>query len=413
MKNNKKYGLTLILLLLGFQGLMATSPLQPWDHTFNPALMSTGKRKYLEIGTQFNLAFANSYFALKDVFGGPEFLIDLNDIAEEIGDKDLSVAAKVDFETHFLITILGLSIGGYTNLDTIATVGIPGGLFEIMADGIAADTTYADAGEVFARSYVNLGLYAGYRWRDWQFSVKGGAYLPVAFSDGDSSFDYSFILNSNGTYSADAGVAGTAYLPFDIDDFQASGLINSLGYNLDLGAVKTRDGEPIYGFQVTGIPLYAARMPVKATFSTGFTASVTDIANYSSDNEPWEYELEDVEAEMEESDFKVYMPLSIGGFYKLKGFPRFIDWIAHGALYWDNDTLLGAAGLTAQGAISPLSALSISLGYDRVMWEAKAGLRFNIRILEMGLDVGMTSTRFIKMFSTNGLYANFYMAFGF
>jgi hypothetical protein len=410
MKTINKILLSLVLFIL-LSGALFANPIQPWDHEFNPSLLSTGKRKVLEVGFSANMAVSNSYFGLTDIFQ-KELLIDLNAMATDLKDSDLIIAMKTEVEAHTFLSLFNVTVGGYSTIDGIVSTSVPGSFFEVVADGLLLDDSITGTGEIYGRVYTSMGIYGGYRWNDWQFGTKVGAFLPIAYSDKTASYDYSALLNSNGNISASAGVTIPVYMPFDPQNPDAAAIMSGMGYSLDLGAIKLKDGEPHYGFQLTGLTLSPAVMSHKANVSAGASVSATDLASFQEDSEPWTLTTEEPDAEISSDSLRVNMPLSAGGFYRLTGYPSFIDWIGQGEMIWDNDILLFAGGVTAQGAIFPLNMLSLSLGYDRVMWETTAGLRMNLRVIELGMDVGLANTRFVKMFTTNGIYANFYLAMG-
>jgi hypothetical protein len=65
-----------------------------------------------------------------------------------------------------------------------------------------------------------------------------------------------------------------------------------------------------------------------------------------------------------------------------------------------------------EGDVFPLNLFYFGLGYDRVNWHADAGLRVNIRVLELGLNVGVASPRFAPMWGGAGLNADLFFAIG-
>jgi hypothetical protein len=416
MKNMNKKSILLLLIMTVSFGLGA-SPLQTWDHDFNPALLSTGNRKSVELGMSFNAALANSYFTLEELFPADGVLVlDFDDIADDLNGKDLELAFSIEMEEHFVMTAKKVSVGQYATVNGAVSVAIPGNLFEVIADGIETGETYSDESEIYAKVFATTGIYGGYRWKDWQFSAKFGAFTPLIYSDSDASFYYSAENEEDGTFSASAGADIPLYSLFNLEDgdFDAASIPEYLGYNLDLGAIKMKDDKPFYGFSLTGLTLSPAVMPYTTTFSTSTSVTSTDsLVNYDENDEPWTTETEDMEYETTEETYRVSLPLVLGGFYRLSGYPSFIDWIGTGEITLDDGDVYLGGGITAEGAIFPLNALNLTLEYDKFFWETSMGLRFNVRFIEMGLDVGLSNTRFVNLFSPSGVNVGYYMALGF
>ncbi|MDA3849840.1 MAG: hypothetical protein PF447_01060 [Spirochaetaceae bacterium] len=408
----------LILILLCSSMVMAAFPLQTYDNESNPALLSTGSRKFVDMGFSVDAGLSNSYFSL-DTLLSPELTLDINAIHADLGDQDLKLALKVGMDFFTVISAADVSAGGYANVSGIASTGIPNSVFDVLANGISSGDNIEGTGSVYGRIFGKVGLYGGYRWEDWQFGAKMGAFLPLAVSDADGSYSYSLDTNTNGDINASANLNMPFYSMFDIDNMNGSwiaSLSQNVGYHFDLGAIKMKEDKAMYGFSITGITLSPALMDYKTTVTASASAVITNpLTNFDAENEEDLITQTTTEPETTttKGSYEVYMPLSIGGFYRLEGYPAFIDWIGHGKLIYDNEELLLGGGIAAQGASFPFNWLSMGLEYDRVMWQSTLGVRFDVRVIEFGVDVGLANTRFVKIFSDNGLYANVFMSMGY
>jgi len=415
MMTSRYKGAALLFLLFATFALNA-NPLQPWDHEFNPALMSTGPRKYFETGLSAKMAVSNSYFTLEQLFPADGvLLLDFNQMLTTLEDRDLKVAANLEFEEHVVMTIFGVSLGEYVSMDGSISSAIPNKIIKVMADGITLGETNEDDADVYGRVFLKGGMYAGYRWKNWQFSTKAGAFAPLVYTDKDARFTYNVSNGAGGDITAETSVSIPVYSLFNLTDMSntdTAALIDGMGYNLDLGAVKMRNGKPHYGFSLTGLTVSPAKLPYTTTVSASASMTTSDLLNYEEGSEPWSTDSNAEDMETLESLYEVSLPLALGGFYCLTGYPRFIDWVGNGELILDEGNLLVSGGLTAKGAISPLSALSVSVGYDKFLWEASAELRVNLRVIEVGVDVGLSNTHFLNLFTTRGLNAGFNLALG-
>ena len=417
MKNNNKKGLCLLLIILVSVTMgLGANPIQPWDHEFNPALLSTGERTFLEVGTSVNVAASNSYFTMQQLFPADGVLtIDFNAMMDDLGDKDLKVALSVEAEEHAVLTILGLSLGEYSSVSGAVSTAVPNGVIEAIADGISIGETNEGSGEIYGKVFAKAGMYLGFRWKDWQIGTKAGAFAPIVYTDGDASFTYNVSNGSDGTIHADASASIPFYTMLNITDMEDSDsqtIINSLGYSLDLGLVKMKNKKPHYGFSLTGITLAPAMLPYSTMVTASATMDAADLISYEDNNEPWTTDSDVEDVETLEDLYEVSMPLSVGGFYVLSGFPGFIDWIGTAEVTLDDGDALLGADITAKGAVFPLTALSLTLGYDKFMWESSLGLRFSLHLIEVGLDVGMANTRFVNLFSPSGVSAGLNVAVG-
>ena len=411
---SSKGGVLLFLLFITF--VLNANPIQSWDHEFNPALLSTGPRKYFETGMSAKAALSNSYFTIQQLFPADGvLLLDFNAMMADLEDRDLEVAANLYFEEHTVMTILGLSLGQYGSLHGSVSTVIPNGIIEAVADGISLGETNEDTADVYARLFVKAGMYAGFRWKDWQFSTKAGAFAPIVYTDKDARFSYEVSNGSTGDITAAAEMSIPIYTMMNLSDptdMNAEDIINSLGYNLDLGVVKMKNGKPHYGFSLTGLTVAPAKLPYTTTMSAGSSMTTTDLLEYEDGSEPWSTDSHLEETETLEKLYEVSLPLSAGGFYCLSGYPRFIDWIGKGEVTLDDGILLLGGGITAKGAVFPLSALSLSLGYDKFLWETSMEMRVNLRVIEIGVDVGLSNTHFVNLFSPRGVTAGLNIAVG-
>lgn len=420
MKAIKKSGLGLLFMMLVSMGLSAI-PDQPWDHEFNPALLSTGKRHILELGMSTQIAATNSYFTLGKVLQ-PEFILDLNEMSSDLGGQNLDITAKVELETHLVLSLFKVSVGGYAAADGLFNTGVPYGLVDVLADGIRIDEPINGKSTVYGRMYSSAGIYLGYRWRDWQFGTKIGGFVPLAFTDDKASYQYAALLEGDGTISASAAANLPLYSFMDFSDmenFSPDSITDGMGYQISLGAVRVKDNMPKYGFQMTGITLSPAQLSFKSyvTYSTSVSTQLDSdgntvtLASYEDGTDPFNVEEGEFEAETLEGNYKINMPFTMGGFYRQSIF-NIVDVIGHGEVVVDNGKWMLGAGATLQGAFFPLNIFSYGISYDRMIWENTLGIRFNLHVLELGLDIGVANNRIGKMFSSGGATAELYLALG-
>ena len=404
-----------VLFIMTFA--LGANPLRSWNHDFNPALLGITSRKVLEWGVSPEVGVSNSYFSIGDILV-EEIVIDFNDMADQIADGDLTLGVMTSVETHLTVSLMGISVGGYGDFSGVSSVGIPGELFEFLADGNSYGGTDSGSGDVYSRIFFETGVYGGYRWKDYQFGVKLGAFVPLMYTASNAAFRYSISSDAaTGELSASAGFDVPFYSAINYEDVTGEDILSGLnGVNASFGAIKMKRNKPMYGISVTGIALKPAVVPYKMRMYSDASITVDSIAGNidAEDQDDWVHDtVTDPEFEvLEEGDYEIKTPIQLGGFYRLTGFPGFIDWIGHGQVTFDED-LQYTLGATAVGAFFPLSWVSLGVEYDRVLWRTTLGVKADVHFMETGLDIGLTGPEFLSMFGTNGIYGKLYFAFGF
>lgn len=421
MKNNKLIKTISMLLLFMMAGtLLSAYTTQAYDHMENPAFLSleTGAwdRKYVELGFSTKLSAGNSYVSYDDIFT-PVLVLDLNKIASDLHGKSLGINMNFDTELHFVINVMKISVGGYSSVQGIVKTEIPGEVFGILADGIdLQNESYSGTGEVYGRLFSNVGMYAGYRYKDWQISGKMGYFLPLIYTASDSEYTYNVGLDADGNISAVLNGSVSVYSPVNLQELESgdssvtADFMKYIGFTMDLGVVKMRNDRALYGFSVTGITLAPANMNYKSEISFTGYATVDPIAQNIDSTELFDSDFTDPDITTVEETHEVTMPLRFGGFYNYSLF-GLVDLIGSGGITIDDKVLLDA-NVTAAGSFFPANMFYIGLGYDRVLWESSLGLKLNSRALEFGMDIGFANPDLRHLFSTRGVGVRTYLALG-
>ncbi len=427
-KNNKilrTTGVALILFLM-ITAAGTAFPLRPWNHTENPVFLSTGNRPYFELGASSSQGFQNSYFTTGKIFT-PTLIIDFDDIYDSIGKGGLKVGANWNAESHMTAHILGVGAGVYAHSENLFQVTIPSGLFELLSKGNEIDKTVSGTGEAFLQSYVEYGGYGSYRWEPYTFGAKLGKYIPLAYSSGGEA-RYEFTTNKDGTIDATATIDTNLYSAIDIEsltegdeDVDPMAVLNeSGGLKVDLGVVYNPDrSRPLWGASITNIPLYAPFAEYGWEFTAEGSASTEGLLDSleedededGDESEPFDTSSTSDFTPIEDISKRLYMPFGINGFYRYTRVPL-IDIIGHGGLVIAKPFRYNL-GATVEGSFFPLSILSLSLAHEDMAWRSSAGIRINLRILELGIQAGFSSPELLGMFSTRGFTTNIVLGIGF
>lgn len=421
MNNSRIIKILSLLLLFAMAGTtLAAYTTQAYDHMENPAFLSleTGKwdRKYFELGWSLQAGAGNSYVTYDDIFT-EVLVLDLNKIAADLKGKKLGINMNVSSELHMVMSVMNISIGGYSSVQGLMKTEVPGELFNILADGINLENdAYSGSGDVYGRVFGNVGMYAGYRYKDWQISGKMGYFLPLIYTDSDSKYTYSLSADADGNITAQLNGNFSVLSPVNLENLNsgeseaASDYMKYIGFNMDLGLVRMRNDRALYGFSITGITLAPANMNYRSEVNFTGYATVDSIAANIDADELFDSDFTEPEITTVEESNEVNMPLRLGGFYNYS-LLGLVDLIGSGGLTYDQKVLLDA-NVTAVGSFFPANMFYIGLGYDRVLWESTLGLKLNARAMEFGLDVGFANPDLRHLFSTSGAGVRTYLAFG-
>ncbi|MBN1648330.1 MAG: hypothetical protein JW874_09870 [Spirochaetales bacterium] len=405
-----------LCLLACTSGFVSANPLDIPDFNFNPALMSVRNRTIFELGVSADMMLTNSALGLDDIFTS-ELVLDFNQIADDLAGGDWMVNSAVSAETHLVLTLFGIDFGVYAGVDGVISLGIPGSLIDLLANGNDIDLGSSGSSDVYARVFYGSGIYAGYRFKGFQFGARVGMFGPLIYTSPDASIEYALETDSDtGAISATADMNIPFYSAVDFENISTDDIIDGMnGVNISIGAVKVKNKKAMYGLSISGITVKPAVAQYRTETTAHAEASIDNIINnIDADNEDWiTDEFTDPVFETEaDNSYEISTPIQVGGFYRLSGFPKFIDWIAHAELTFDDDVQL-RAGVTAEGGFFPLSWFSLGLEYNRVYWNAVLGLKANLRVIELCVNIGTTAPEIQHLLSGNGLYAKFYLGLGF
>lgn len=416
--------IVLVLLILPLVSAVAEPP-RSWNHDMNPALLSVRNRRLIEIGMSPEIGLVNTVFSARSLLV-PELTINVNDLANNLDGRDLLFATRVGAEGHVVASLFGLSAGWYSTVSGVVSGGIPNGLFDFLVNGNEIDTSFTDNAKVVGRVFADTGVYAGMRFqRQWHVGMKVGAYAPVFYTDPESKVVFGLATDSEaGTTTVTGGVDVTAYSALNFDNLDAIGSPDAMlalltGRKVDIGIIRADRRKPLYGVNVSGITLKPAIAQHGVRFSIQEEITIDNPLNVDFDAEdPMEsiVVLPDTENMDVEPEFisgleqQIRMPLQIGGFYRMTSLPL-IDLIGHTQLYFGPEVQFGIGGIV-EGSFFPLNIVSFGVDYDRGTWNTTAGLKLNLWLMELGVDLGMTAPTFGQLFRGRGASVKLYTAIG-
>lgn len=407
----------LILLLICSFSLFS-DPISSMDHDFNPALLSVRNRKTLEVGFNLEAGLYNNYFGLDNAFQ-EDLLLDLDDMNSVMGDNGLILASEMLFNSHAVLTVSKLSLGGYGGINMITSGNAPGDLFKILAEGITADDYLSDKSSLYSRVFYESGVYAGWRLDDIQIGVKMGRFVPLVYTD-NAKINYSYSSSqADGSLSVTSNYSIPVYSYFDLDAVSedsstvATDLLSGsgAGFKLDLGAVKVKNNVAQYGVSLTGLALVPAKANYLNLYYGEITGKVSNIATNIEDEDELTQSDSSGDVVTSQVSKDIYTPIALGGFYRFDKLPL-IDLIGEGELLFD-DPFMFSMIMDIEGSVWPLSWLSTSFGWDKIAWKSGVGLRINLWLMEIGAEVGLASPDIRTLFTKTGATAGVFFALGF
>ncbi len=416
----------LLIILICSAAPAFSYPFSTYNHSENPVFLSVDyggmEREYFESGFSNSLTAGSSYFNFPGIFLNGS-LLDLDQMSVDLEGDPLKVFMLGSSEFHSTISILDISLGGYLNIDAAVSPELPYGIVDVFANGIDFESdetelvSYTGEASVYGRAFVKSGIYFGYQAENWVAGVKTGPYVPVLYTDPDSSYMYSLSADAEAALEAVLNGNFSAYSPYDynnLPDFTGDTVISLFkdiaGYNLDLGFTWLKDDKPLWGVGLTGITLFPATLNYSTSITVDASAAVNALASFS-DSDMFSSDSADPEFTSSDSAaYAVYLPLRFGGFYRFDVFGA-ADIITSAGLCYDSGELLPDFNV---GAIFPAFPLVYgNIGYQDALWRGNFGLKLDLRVIEFGFDLGTVSPKFSTFFNAPGVYLSMYSSIGF
>lgn len=401
--------------------VVLANPASIWEHRYNPALLGTSSRGLFETGVSVSPGFQNSYFTVGQVFQ-ETIQINLDELYDGLTDAGFGIGLNLGAGVHSTLHLFGIGLGAYADLSTLGQIWIPKTLFEIAANGFESGQTYTGEGGLLVRSFAEYGAYGSMKFSNdkLRVGVKLAKFMPLAYT-ADANTAFTVVAAGDGSATATADVSAQLYSAFDMenpDTIDPSTLLSDPGSGLkfDVGFVYggTRR-KPRFGAALTNLTLKPAVPAFGWNYS--FTASATvdsdPLDAFANDDpeEPYSYTdpVSNFDA-VDASSTEIKMPLTLSGFYRYSGL-RIIDIIPSMSLVMD-DPLRVNGGVLLEGAVFPLNLLSLGMSYQDLAWRTSAGLKLNLYLMELGVNVSSSSPEFATILKTNGVAVDIKLAIG-
>lgn len=386
------------------------------NHHLNPAYLALSRRGLIEIGTNVGVGAYNNALALSEIFQ-PTLRLDMAEIAESIGEDGFRFGMGPEVGSHVAMHLFGLGVGAYGRAENLFEVTIPQSLFELIAEGNVEDRS--GEGGVLIRSFAEAGAYGSLKFRRFIVGVKAAQFLPIAYSSDSDGFRYELETTEDGL-RGEFGIDAAVFSALDLEaiadgaDYDVTDALDNAGFKLDVGMVYLDDaGVGRWGVAANDITVVGAQTEREFRVRGSYKVEIEDaIAALIDDEDPFETTIEDLDIEdVADSDERIAKPLRLTGFYRFS-FP-FIDIIPQAEVNLDPRMGLLNPGITLAGNRFPTNLFYAGLERSKLLWRAGAGIRLPLYIVDLGVHVQSTSTRFGGIFDPEGLAASVNLRLGF
>ncbi|MGM0641224.1 MAG: hypothetical protein ACQESN_07385 [Thermotogota bacterium] len=408
--------LIIISILTIFSVMIFSESLTAWDNQFNPALMNSKRRGFIEIGVTPDIMFfqnlVDSKFIL-DNYDAQEIVIDLDEFYGGLEGEDLKIVTDNNANVYGLVNLWKFGLGVYSNVDLEAKLSIPNSLLELLTQGNEIGQTYTDSGEVVLNSIVEAGAYSSFSWKDRNLlGVKVGAFLPIITSDKDASFEYGFSTDeTTNSIEGELKASVPAYSNFNANELEnldtdmiMNNLLGNNGFKIDIGYINGYYKNPKWGVAVKNITLKKANLTKSVNINAEYTMEASNIVFDQSFETSENFEFVD-NADVNK---EYAMPIGVSGFYKFTFIFDLIPFVE-----WYPTVSQFNFGINAKSNIFNIIPYSFNLERDYDIWKAGFGIGLNTYLVETRLNVSLANSKLVNIFDLKGISAKINLAVGF
>jgi hypothetical protein len=408
-----KKSISLVLVVLGLGSLWAEKP-----------------RRYVETGFTLGAGFANNYLKYGDFFNDEHIIrIDLS----AMGSYDFNLVSDVAAQTFVNVNGERFSIGIFAGMEGMFYGSISKQLFQLLSNGNTSrysKAEFAFGGSLFADTGLNLETQLG----KLRLRIGPAVFLPLVYIPKPKKTDL-IVKTGEDTMSITGNVAVDIYSPiklgtgtgdageFGIDMGGLSKAIDSgaLGFDLTLGAEYPLSSMLDAGILVSHIPVALSRLThhakMRADFGFNDQVSEESLLDLLKEGKVDDLlRIGDPEFTFSRGILYVSRPLRFDLYSRIKFIGSLLVVRPHAGIslftpYGDIPCF--NAGIEGQINAWRLLQLSLSSGYEELIWKHRLGLILNLRVLQLDLGVSTQSQEFTRSFALSGLGVSLGVHIGF
>jgi hypothetical protein len=381
--------------------------------------------RFVEIGLDTGLSFANSYLRTRDVFT-ENIVLDISKMSDELNKglgffMDARGGAFINFNLGAL-----WGFGFFAKLDSLGQVKIPQSVVRLLSKGYQTDRTYSDKLGLGAAAFAEAGLWASAKIRRIKFTIRPAFYVPLIYiSRPRMNYNFQFkddgAIEMKGTYDIEmfsslplAGVEGFDDLGSVANNLDIADMLGKGGVDFVLRAEYPLRHNFVIGGSLGHIPVVPAQLTDKYSIKGDVDVKV-DLGQILND----EIDIKDPTLEQSSgTDHQaVFRPFKISFDAVYRPFYlRLITIRPMAALVFNSiyDTpIYMDFGVTGELNLGDIFTLSIGSHLEDLVWKERFGFSLNLRVLELLVGITTQSQQFLRSFQGAGFGVDLGIRLGF
>ncbi len=380
--------------------------------------------RVFEISVFNEARLSNNYFPVTAFFNNP-LVVDLNNMAQALTAEGLVISASASNRIEInLAPSPQFKAGLFWGSEIYGFTTVPDALIALLANGTGASgSTNTGAwnpqnfkGDVFA----DMGAWAGFHWGKWHLTVRPAYYIPLLHIDDiNASYTVSTSPLTGTTATTQASIPIYSVIP--LPNSSTAGTYSPLS-SVSVGQILSSGGIDLsadlqyelfpwltLGGRVVNFPIQQARLDQGSILQATETVTTVDPSTNSGNpfkttsTSSWTQTL---------GTISVIRPFEARAVVSL--YPFSDPWLSFtpslGVGVWNGVYLNGGLNMVIDGR--HWAHLSFNSDYQYGLWSQTVGLGLNVRLFEVDLAVGGTSTDFVQSF-TDGVMAAVDVKLGF
>ncbi len=381
--------------------------------------------RIVELGIDVNASLSNNYFTLGDIWNDKEdrtLVLDFADMASRFAKSNFALSGAGGVDTYLNVNLSkSLKLGAFLGLDFWANAGLPGKLINFIAHGNPNSSPIEGNLDIRAWAFGETGLsiFAKIPTPIGAFGVtfRPSYYMPIALVQGakaNVSFTTSEEASSEGAIRARGDISIPVYSAMsteDLDNGSTNDIINKImaegGLDFSVSADYRWTNEWVFSAKFENIPIAPAQIRYKAEYNTLIDYKIDNLLEQlEGDGLPdFDEATTSSEEASEINKSGVLRPFKFGISATYNPF-----WFR--PLYISPSLALGAMssvvyidfGLSTSINLGNFFFANASMLRQDEIWYQQIGLAINSRVVELEINLGMSSPSFLASYAANGLY---------
>ncbi|MBO5606883.1 MAG: hypothetical protein J5930_03225 [Treponema sp.] len=396
------------------------------------------RKRYIEMQWGFDVYAGQNAMNLTDIFQ-KELVLDFPQIYRNIGNGPLSIDVGLNTTAYdFSAVFGGWGAGIRAGISGYGTFSVSNDMVQLLAEGNTLDEEQTTSFSLSSGVFINCDIPFYFKVGKLRFVATPSAFVPMLYIPA-SNVTVKYTMHSDGSMdlvgSTTANVYSLAAQNFSMQDttksvsemtFDAEKIFQSLGVDLSLAVEYPLFKNLDLGGYAT-VPIIPGRLNKRLSGGTIVSIHADPVLGTAlngsnpftvtgPDTKPWI--VEDAET------FYVNRPMRLGAEVAWRPFGG--NWfVLHGRVggamrnpfgkdfTWNLNYIYPEYKFALQLTGLYVFGFDISTEYTDRVFTHSAGIRLNIRVLELDATVGISSPSFLSSFTPDGVKASISMKMGF